>query len=110
MCGDIPIVLCGNKCDCSDKKVLRHLISELTGRFNTILKYYPVSCKSNINFEAPFLCLARCLVDIKELVFVYCPTAGPPPEVELNPEELAQFEADLLAAQTVPLPDYDDDL
>jgi len=52
---DIPIVLCGNKVDCRDKKVqniTKHRTLDLT-------EYYDVSAKSNYNFEKPFLRLLR---------------------------------------------------
>ena len=43
----IPIVICGNKVDCRDRKV----------RSNDL--YYDVSAKSNYNYEKPFLHLIR---------------------------------------------------
>ena len=49
---NIPIVLCGNKVDIQDRKVMWQ---ELTmHRDLVLLTYYDISAKSNYNFEKPF--------------------------------------------------------
>ncbi len=53
------IILCGNKVDCQDRKVLPQNI-----RLHTILgcQYYDVSAKSNYNYDKPFLHIIRCAI------------------------------------------------
>ena len=51
-CGDIPIVLCGNKVDCKDRKVKPQ---DITFHRLKNLQYYDVSAKSCYNFQKPFL-------------------------------------------------------
>ena len=109
VCDDvIPIVLCGNKVDSNDRKVkARHI----TFHRKKNLQYYDISAKNNYNYEKPFLCLARKLVDDPNLVFVESPALAPP-EVEISAEARAQMEADLEKAALTALPtnDEDDDL
>ncbi|GJU07692.1 GTP-binding nuclear protein Ran1A-like protein [Tanacetum coccineum] len=53
VCGDIPIILCGNKIDMDNKEVhARHLVRFLR-QHN--LEYIEISALSNYNFEKPFL-------------------------------------------------------
>jgi GTP-binding nuclear protein Ran len=65
-CGNIPIVLCGNKVDCKDRKLQPRDIT-----FHRIknLYYYDISAKSNYNFEKPFLYLLRKLLKNEDLKF-----------------------------------------
>lgn len=60
VCTNIPIVLCGNKVDCKDRKVLP---KDINFHRKKDIQYYDVSSKSNYNFEKPFLYLLRKLVD-----------------------------------------------
>ncbi|XP_052858618.1 GTP-binding nuclear protein Ran-like [Drosophila gunungcola] len=105
-CEGIPIVLCGNKVDIMDRKVKAQSIG--FHRKNN-LQYYDISAKSNLNFGKPFLWLARKLVGDPNLEFVDMP-ALLPPEVEMDKDYQAQIERELQEAQTIPLPDDDEEL
>ena len=60
VCGDkIPIVLCGNKIDITDRKVKP---KQITFHRKKNLQYCDVSAKSNYNFEKPFLWIAKKLL------------------------------------------------
>jgi len=65
--GLVPIVLCGNKVDVKDRKVLPKMI---TFHRRKNLQYYDISAKSNYNFEKPFLYLARILLGCSTLEFI----------------------------------------
>jgi GTP-binding nuclear protein Ran len=106
VCENIPIVLVGNKVDVKERKVKA---KQITFHRKKNLQYYDISAKSNYNFEKPFLWLARKLVGDPNLVFVESP-ALKPPEVHLDAGVVAQYEQELTAAQSVPLPDEDEDL
>jgi GTPase SAR1 family protein len=56
VCGNIPIVLCGNKVDVKNRQVKA---KQVTFHRKKNLQYYEISAKSNFNFEKPFLYLAR---------------------------------------------------
>ena len=58
VCPDIPIILLGNKCDSSDRKVMAR---NITFHRKHNLTYYDISAKSNYNFEKPFLNIDRIL-------------------------------------------------
>jgi GTP-binding nuclear protein Ran len=85
-CGDIPIVVCGNKCDIKGKH-LYNLRNEMQ---------WHISAKSNMNFEKPFLYLLRKLTNDPNLELVASP-AVEPLEVVIDPELLAQYEAEAMA-------------
>jgi GTP-binding nuclear protein Ran len=53
---DIPIVICGNKCDIQERKVFPRDIT--FHRFHN-LQYYDISAKSNYYYEKPFLYLIQ---------------------------------------------------
>lgn len=72
-------------------------------------QYYDISAKSNYNFEKPFLWLARKLVGDPNLAFVESPALAPP-EITVDPAQLAQYEKELAEVSAVPLPDEDEDL
>lgn len=57
-CGNIPIVVCGNKIDERDIKIHDQHKRSLY-EIDSVVAYYDISCKTNYNFEEPFLCLAR---------------------------------------------------
>jgi len=59
ICGDIPIILVGNKFDIADRKVMPNDIN-LHREINAL--YYDISVKSNYQFEKPFLGLAQMLM------------------------------------------------
>lgn len=69
ICGDIPVVVCGNKVDLQ-RKVPHDEISSLRKKKSP---YYDVSAKSNYNFEKPFLFLAKRLTESDDLVFTDIP-------------------------------------
>ncbi|QSL64991.1 hypothetical protein MERGE_002295 [Pneumocystis wakefieldiae] len=103
VCENIPIVLCGNKVDVKERKVKAKTI---TFHRKKNLQYYDISAKSNYNFEKPFLWLARKLIN-PTLEFVASPALAPP-EVQISPEMITQYQTELLEAQSIPLPDEDD--
>ncbi|PYH94757.1 ras-domain-containing protein [Aspergillus ellipticus CBS 707.79] len=104
VCEGIPIVLCGNKVDVKERKVKAKTI---TFHRKKNLQYYDISAKSNYNFEKPFLWLARKLVGNPQLDFVAAPALAPP-EVQVNPELMKQYEDEMNAATQMPLPDEED--
>lgn len=106
VCGQIPIVLCGNKVDVKERQVKP---KNITFHRKKNLQYYDISAKSNYNFEKPFLWLARTLVQDKALAFVAAPALAPP-EIQIDMNEMAKYEAELQQAATVALPDDDEDL
>jgi GTP-binding nuclear protein Ran len=104
VCENIPIVLTGNKVDVKERKVKAKTI---TFHRKKNLQYYDISAKSNYNFEKPFLWLARKLVGNPQLEFVAAPALAPP-EVQVNPELLEQYQKEMADAAQMPLPDEDD--
>ena len=137
VCENIPIVLCGNKVDIKvclflylkvqnvSIKLLAKLyyifpLEILTPQERKVkakaitfhrkknLQYYDISAKSNYNFEKPFLWLARKLIGNPNLEFVAAPALAPP-EVQIDPQTLQQYENDLKLAADQPLPAEEDD-
>jgi GTPase SAR1 family protein len=54
----IPIVLCGNKCDIDDKRVIsKEVGEEFAKKYNSL--FFETSAKTNINIEDTFLGLVR---------------------------------------------------
>jgi len=105
VCENIPIVLCGNKVDCKDRKVKP---KDITYHRKKNLQYYDISAKSNYNFEKPFLYLIRKLAGNPECQFVKAPALAPP-EVKIDAEQVKAYEAQMAAANAVPLPDDGED-
>ena len=68
VCEQIPIVLCGNKVDCKDRKVKP---KDIVYHRKKNLQYYDISAKSNYNFEKPFLFLIRKLSGYFSLFFFF---------------------------------------
>ena len=66
-CGNIPTVVCGNKVDIRERKVMPRDIDMNFNRTNNIM-YYDVSAKSNYNFEKPFLSLIKDLIGATRFV------------------------------------------
>lgn len=104
VCEKIPIVLCGNKVDCKDRKVKPR---DIHFHRKKNLQYYDISAKSNYNFEKPFLYIARKLTGNANCHFVASP-AYQPPETQVDAQKAAEWERQLNEAQAVPLPDDDD--
>ena len=72
-----PVIICGNKCDMRDRKVLGSNIAihrTLSLEWDTIVYYYDISAKSNYNFVEPFLSIAKQLTGKEDLQFVPNPT------------------------------------
>ncbi|CAF2999841.1 unnamed protein product [Rotaria sp. Silwood2] len=105
ICGNIPIVLCGNKIDVKDRKLKA---KSITYHRKTNMKYYDISALSNYNLEKPFLWLAQKLAGNDDLQLVsQIPLI--PPEIHLDPDMLREYELQLIEAASQPLPDDDDD-
>lgn len=100
VCGNIPIVILGNKVDIEERNVVA---KDITFHRKMDLVYFDVSAKSNYNFEKPFLLLLKTIVREDELEFVEMP-ALQPPEVQIDKLLQKQFEADLKEAEAQPLP------
>jgi GTP-binding nuclear protein Ran len=88
MCPNAKIILVGNKCDVKYRKVSE---AEIKTKYPD-MTYYDISAKSNYNFDRPWLQLARHFMSDPDLVFMDAP-ATRPPEVQITPELIAQFEA-----------------
>ncbi|PIN18413.1 Enoyl-CoA hydratase [Handroanthus impetiginosus] len=73
VCGNIPIVLCGNKVDVKNRQVKAQ---EVTFHMKKNLQYCEISAKSNYNLEMPFLYLARKLAGDPNLHFVEPPVVA----------------------------------
>ena len=54
---NVPIVLCGNKADVQERKVLPNVIRKFMDSYN-VTYYYDISAKSNYNYDKPFSYLA----------------------------------------------------
>ena len=106
VCESIPIVLCGNKIDCKDRKVKPKDI-----RFHRTknLQYYDISAKSNYNFEKPFLYIIRKLTGNENASFTD-ELALVPPDFEIDKNLTQQYEAQLAEANASNLPAEDDNL
>jgi len=105
VCENIPIVLCGNKVDCKERRVKP---KEITFHRRKNLQYYDISAKSNYNFEKPFLYITRKLTGDPNCVFVEAP-ALKPAEVALDQQAIAEYNKELEDANRVLLPDDDED-
>ena len=111
MCGNIPMVLCGNKVDNKNLKVSRnsalkpsrYLSYRPSCRYPIDLQYCSISAKSHKNYEKPFLWLARKLMDDANLEFVSAP-APQPTKLQMDSNYYTQTEAQLGEAQRTPLP------
>jgi len=105
VCENIPIVLVGNKVDVKDRQVKAKNIQFHRKRN---LQYYDLSARSNYNFEKPFLWLARRLTNQPQLQFVG--QFAKAPEIQIDPNLVAQHERELNEAANVTIGDDDDDL
>lgn len=105
VCENIPIVLCGNKVDCKDRKVKP---KDIFFHRKKNLQYYDISAKSNYNFEKPFLYLVRKLVDDPTCHFVE-QAALRQPEAQVDQQKIAQWNQELEVANSAALPNDDDE-
>jgi GTP-binding nuclear protein Ran len=106
VCENIPIVLCGNKVDCKDRKVKP---KDIHFHRKKNLQYYDISAKSNYNFEKPFLYIIRRLTNDPNVQFVKAP-ALQPAEAKVDEDQIKKYEQELQQANQVALPDDDEDL
>lgn len=104
-CGDIPIILCGNKLDIKERKVKPRMI---TFHRRKKIPYCEISAKTNYNFEQPFLRLIRIVLGSEE-VFLVEPPLLAPPEGEVDLELMERYQIELNDAESYPLPELDDD-
>lgn len=106
VCENIPIVLCGNKVDCKDRKVKP---KDINFHRRKNLQYYDISAKSNYNFEKPFLYVLRKLTGDANCSFVEQPALAPA-EAQVDAQQQQEYERQLATANTVALPDDEEDL
>lgn len=92
--GEIPMVLCGNKIDVTTERQVRP--KDIIFHRKKGIPYYEISVKSNYNYEKPFLYILRKLAKDPELQLVQQP-ALPPPDVELDMNEVKKNDEELLA-------------
>jgi GTP-binding nuclear protein Ran len=105
VCENIPIVLCGNKVDCKDRKVKP---KDIFFHRKKNLQYYDISAKSNYNFEKPFLYICRKLTGDPNCHFVEAPALAPP-EVKMDNNLIVENEKALSEANKTAIPDGDDE-
>jgi len=105
VCENIPIVLCGNKVDCKDRKVKP---KDIFFHRKKNLQYYDISAKSNYNFEKPFLYISKKLTGDPNCHFVEAPALAPP-EINMDKQLMAENEAALEAANKTLVPDDNDE-
>jgi len=105
-CGNIPIVMCGNKVDIQLRKLKANQIS-FHRKKN--LHYVEISAKSNYNFERPFVRLLRKLVGDPQLKLVKFPALQPPESI-FTDEMRRRVDLDRMEADASPLPEVDEDL
>ncbi len=70
---DFPIILCGNKIDCNDRKVHVEDIRTFLKSSNPLLKvdnYFDISAKSLYNQDKPFLAVLRKMLGC-DTIFTY---------------------------------------
>lgn len=107
VCENIPILLCGNKCEVSkDQRKIKPSAINFHRKKN--LQYYEISAKNNYNFEKPFLWIARKLAGNPKLVFMEAPALAPP-DANIDLQQMQQYEYELQQASLAPLPEGDDD-
>lgn len=95
VCPNIPVVLCGNKVDVTERQVAPKSINYHRRKS---IAYYEISVKSNYNYEKPFIYLLRELSKDDKLALVQEP-ALLPAETSVDLTAQAQNEA-LIAAES----------
>jgi GTP-binding nuclear protein Ran len=65
---NIPIVLCGNKVDCTDEN-RQVFANDIIIHRTYDIPYFDISSKSNYNFEKPLQCIATMLMGREPLYF-----------------------------------------
>lgn len=104
VCGNIPMVLCGNKCDRPFRKVKTRMISYHRKKN---LKYYDISAKSGYNCVEPILFILRKLARDDSLHFAPQP-ALVVSETQVNTATLSQMQTEMREMQACVFPDDDD--
>jgi len=105
VCNIIPMVLCGNKVDCKDRRVKP---KDIFFHRKKNLQYFDISAKSNYNYEKPFLYIARKLTGNGECVFTEAPCLVPA-SISIDKKLAAQHQRELEEANKIALPEEDDD-
>jgi GTP-binding nuclear protein Ran len=100
VCGNIPIVMIGNKIDVKDRKIQT---KHITFHRKKNIVYYEMSSKSKFNFEKPFLYLARKLTSDDNLEIVDEPGLYPQHDVFLDFEQQMDRYNELEIAGQIPL-------
>ena len=72
---DIPVILCGNKCDIQDRKVEHNHINDM---LPADVNYFQISARRNVDLNSPWLDLAKQLTGHGDLEFVEMPPVTPP--------------------------------
>ncbi|KAK8791085.1 hypothetical protein WA158_005716 [Blastocystis sp. Blastoise] len=106
VCGNVPIVLVGNKIDMKERRVK---VKNITFHHRHNMPYFDLSAKSNYNLEQPFRWLARKLVQNQQLEF----TDGPrllPPEIIMDQQQIRDIEQNIKEAENAPLPEDDNEI
>lgn len=106
VCGNIPIVIVGNKVDIKDRKVKSRQI--IFPRKHG-LQYYDVSARSNYQFEKPFLWLIRKLLNNSNITFVES-VAIYPAEIQIDEKLIAELEKDIGQTCSCDIDDEDEDI
>ncbi len=75
ICSKIPIVLCGNKVDCRDRKVK---LVDINFHRDVNISYYGTSSKSNSKFGKPFLTIIKELLKDDTIHYIEAPAIFPP--------------------------------
>ncbi|KAH0788505.1 small GTP-binding protein [Histomonas meleagridis] len=85
----IPIVICGNKCDLEDKRVISKIEGEeLAGKFGA--SFFETSALSNLNIEEAFVTLAR------QIVCQNCPQKTQEEKTKTKPKKKKSFKCNLI--------------
>lgn len=107
ICDGIPIVIVGNKVDIKDRKVKSKQI-DFHRKHN--INYYDISAKNNLNYEKPFLSLAKKLVADPSLVFVDTYALVPVADEDMiDPERRRAMQKEMDEVADVPLEDMSDE-
>lgn len=106
VCGDIPIVIVGNKVDITDRKVKAKQI--LFPRKHG-LQYYDVSAKTNYQYEKPLVWLMKKLIKDPDLQLIEAPALAPK-DFEIDPNQVKAIENEIIQAERGGIDDQDEDI
>ena len=105
VCGDIPVVLVGNKIDYKEEHKVKE--KQITYHRKKGIPYIEISAKSQYNYEMPILNLARRMMKNNNLQFVEAAAPQPPPEFQYDWATKQKNEYERKAAAVIPLPEDD---